>query len=158
MAIGWLATLDPDIGQRHSYRLLSNPGGRFRLSGTEVQVAVSNTLCLAEGGAYCLLNYEKKIKTNVTIRSSDNGSPSLYNDQSFAIHLRDVNDGPRNLNLSGNHTVKENSPMGTLVGTFSALDEDSGQTLSCTLLESGGGKFGIQNGNWLIVKCTVDYE
>jgi len=59
------------------------------------------------------------------------------------------NDPPTDLSLS-NGSIKENAANGTLVGVLSAVDPNSGDTHTFTLLDSAGGRFAI-NGNQLVV-------
>ena len=157
--IGRLSTKDPDnsrkIRQTFTYTLLDSANGRFRLDGDVVKVAASNVRCLANGGNDCLLNFEAKKEYSVIVRATDNGSPALSVDYTIKIVLTDVNDKPRSLRLSYNK-VKENSAAGTVVGLFSASDED-GDTITFTLTNNGGGMFKIV-GNRLLVAKVPNYE
>ena len=119
------------------------------------QVKPHNDACL-KFGQYCYLNYEKKARHTVLIRSTDNGQPPLYNDFYIHINLTDVNDQPRNPQLSGNK-IHENTKAGTPIGTFSAFDEDRDQNLTYSLVENGQGKFKVV-GTQLQVAQPVDYE
>jgi hypothetical protein len=42
--IGNLSTLDPDVGNAHSYTLINNADGRFILDGNKLLVAAGNRL------------------------------------------------------------------------------------------------------------------
>ncbi|XP_065840202.1 protocadherin gamma-A9-like [Oscarella lobularis] len=129
--VGSLITSDPDMGQSHSLTLLNSAGGRFRIQGNQLRVAASSEQCLSYGGSYCSLNYEASSSHLIRVRSRDSGTPSKYVDQSLTVYLRNVNDRPRNLRLSGN-TLKENAATGTVIGTLTASDEDSMQSLTYT--------------------------
>lgn len=122
-------------------------------------MAVSNSRCLAEGGSKCVLNYESSTSHVIVVRSTDNGKPSLYKDFTLTILVGDINDRPRNLQLSG-YTLREDKPAGTIVGTLSCLDEDKGQTLTYTLSDDAGGRFDISKGNQVVHKSSsgIDYE
>ncbi len=63
---------------------------------------------------------------------------------------------PTDIILAGN-TVAENSANGTVVGTLSAVDPDTGDTASFSLTNDAGGLFAI-NGNQLVVAGPLDYE
>jgi hypothetical protein len=67
-----------------------------------------------------------------------------------------VNQGPTNVLLSGG-SVAENSANGALVGTLSAVDPNSGDSHSFTLLNDAGGRFAIA-GNRLVVAGGLNYE
>ena len=158
--VGILSASDPDnhnqTRQRVTYSLLDSAGGRFRIDGNTVKVAVSNARCLASGGSACLLNYEVTVFHRIVVRATDNGSPPLRRDTAITIHLTNVNDRPRNLSIS-NVQVKEKAALGTVIGTLTATDEDSGQLLSYRLRDSDGGRFSLKGAQLLKAKST-DYE
>ena len=147
------------MGQSHSLTLLNSAGGRFRIQGNQLRVAASSEQCLSYGGSYCSLNYEASSSHLIRVRSRDSGTPSKYVDQSLTVYLRNVNDRPRNLRLSGN-TLKENAATGTVIGTLTASDEDSMQSLTYTLADNAGGRFSISSGNKVVFagRSGIDYE
>jgi parallel beta-helix repeat protein len=69
-----------------------------------------------------------------------------------------TNHAPTDINLSAN-VVKENSTAGTVVGTLSDVDADTGDTAAFTLLDNAGGRFAV-SGNKLVVAsgASIDYE
>ena len=79
------------------------------------QVAVSNKQCLKQGGPSCRLNYEMQSSHVIRVKTTDDGTPQLSFEKDLRIDLRDINDKPRDLQLSNNQ-VKENatttSPFG----------------------------------------------
>ncbi|XP_028399271.1 protocadherin Fat 4-like [Dendronephthya gigantea] len=154
--VGNLATSDQDIGQRHAYTLLDTAGGRFKIEGRSVKVAISNTLCLQFGGSLCGLNYEAQASFNISIRTTDNGNPVKHFDQTFIIYLTDDNDRPRDLTLDKNK-IYENATSGTVIGSFTARDEDAGQNLSFSLIDTDGGRF-VLLGNKLVTAKSLDHE
>jgi Ca2+-binding RTX toxin-like protein len=56
-----------------------------------------------------------------------------------------------------NNTVPENSANGTVVGNLSAVDPDSGETFTYSLIDNPGDLFAI-DGNHLVVHDSLDYE
>lgn len=66
-----------------------------------------------------------------------------------------INTAPTALALSA-AMVAENAAAGTVVGALSAMDAD-GDTISFELLDSAGGRFGVENGQ-LVVAGALDYE
>lgn len=78
-------------------------------------MAVSNKQCLSQGGSSCLLNYEAQKRHMIRVKTTDDGTPQLSFEKDFSIDLRDVNDKPRDLQLS-NNKVKENAKINTLIG------------------------------------------
>ncbi|XP_065840080.1 protocadherin Fat 4-like isoform X2 [Oscarella lobularis] len=157
--VGSFTTHDPDTGQSHSLTLLNSAGGRFRIQGNQLQVAVSNSRCLSYGGSYCSLNYEAKTSHYIGVRSRDSGTPSKYINRYLYVYLRNVNDRPRNLRLSG-RTLQENATIGTVVGTLTASDEDFVQSLTYSLTNNAGGRFSISSGNKVVLatRSGIDYE
>ena len=81
------------------------------------QVAISNKQCLIQGGSSCLLNYEKKRSHIIRVKTTDNGSPQLSYEENFRIDVQDINDMPRDLQLS-NSQVKEDAKINTLIGRW----------------------------------------
>jgi hypothetical protein len=122
-----------------------------------IQVAQSNKQCLSQGGSYCLLNYEAARQQRIRVRSTDDGVPSLFYDTDFVIYIRDVNDQPRDLKLSNNR-VKENATINSLIGQFSARDEDAGQSKSYSLSDDDSGRFRVDTSGALYKAKTTNYE
>lgn len=79
------------------------------------KVAISNKQCLNQGGSSCLLNYEAQNRHVIRVKTTDDGTPQLSFEKDFSINLRDVNDKPRDLQLSSNK-VKEDAKNNTLIG------------------------------------------
>jgi parallel beta-helix repeat protein len=69
-----------------------------------------------------------------------------------------VNQAPTDVTLS-NSSVAENSPAGTAVGNFTAVDPNAGDTHTFTLLDNAGGHFAL-SGNTLVVApgANLNYE
>ena len=84
-------------------------------------MAISNKQCLSQGGSSCLLNYEKQKIHTIRVQTTDNGSPQLSYEENFRIDVRDINDMPRDLQLSNNQ-VKEDAKINTLIGRFVSRD------------------------------------
>jgi hypothetical protein len=53
--------------------------------------------------------------------------------------------------------ISENATFGTLIGSFTARDEDFGQKLSLSLVDDDGGRFAL-NGDKLITAKSLDHE
>ena len=61
------------------------------------------------------MNYEAQKRYMIRVKTTDDGAPQLSFEKDFSIDLRDVNDKPRNLQLS-NNKVKENAKINSLIG------------------------------------------
>lgn len=76
--VGTLSTVDADVGDAFTYKLLDSAGGRFVLSGNELKVA--NGL---------LLDYEQAKSDTVKIQVTD--SQGHTRTETFTITIKDVN-------------------------------------------------------------------
>ena len=68
------------------------------------------------------LNFEENSLYTVRVKTTDSGG--LSHTETLTIQVEDINDAPTGLNLSA-ASIAENLPNGTLIGTFSATDEDT---------------------------------
>lgn len=73
------------------------------------------------------------------------------------VILRDVNDKPRDIKLS-NNKVTENATINTLIGQFSARDEDAGQNLLFSLADDDNGRFRVDSLGKLYKANSTNYE
>lgn len=103
------------------------------------------------------MNYEEQASHTISVRSTDSGSPSKSIEKNFTITINDVNDQPRDLKLS-NQAIKEDAPIASMIGQFSARDEDAGQRLVYSLVNDDNGRFEINGSGWLIKAKGTDYE
>ena len=137
ITIGTLSTIDPDSGDNHTYELLDNADGRFKIDG--------NRLKVKDGS---LLNFDDKSSHDITIRTTDSGGESY--DETFTIKVENDNFEPTDISLD-RKSVNELSENGTLIGTLTTSDSDSGDTHKYKLLDDADGRFKI-DGNRLKVK------
>jgi hypothetical protein len=117
--VGTLSSTDTDIGDTHSYSLVSGTGSddnaSFNISGNALRLTGS-------------ANFEAKSSYAVRVRSTDQGG--LFAEQDFTITVNDINESPTDISLSANSIVENNAPD-TTVGTLSAIgDPDAGATHS----------------------------
>ncbi len=131
--VGTITGTDADAGDTKTYSLTDTAGGRFAINSSTGQITV------ADGS---LLNYEAATSHSVTVRVTDSGG--LTYDEAFTINLANVNETPTDLALSAN-TVAENATNGTVVGTITGTDPDSGDTKSYSLTDTAGGRFAINS-------------
>ena len=122
-------------------------------------MARPNGNCLLAGSTNCPLNFESKQTYTIEVESYDDKTPSFNITRSFNISVTNRNDPPFNIRLS-NNTVMENATRGTVVGQFSADDEDRNpkQTLSFTLIDDDNGRFAVSSDGTLTKKNDTDYE
>ncbi|MEA5582347.1 DUF4347 domain-containing protein [Nodularia harveyana UHCC-0300] len=111
----------------------------------------SNTGVLSLTGAATVANYQTALRAITYTNSSDspNTTPRTIsfqvNDGSLDsttvnrnINITAVNDAPTDINLS-NSAVSENEAIGTIVGNFSTIDPDTGDTFTYSLVTGTGG-------------------
>ncbi|BAY26512.1 hypothetical protein NIES2100_63280 [Calothrix sp. NIES-2100] len=102
------------------------------------------------------LDFETKSSYSIRVQAVDAGGLSI--EKILTIHVSNVNEAPTGIQLS-NATINEHSPNGTLIGTFTTIDPDQGDTYIYQLLDDAGGRFSIQ-ANRLIVtnSALLDFE
>ena len=139
--------VDPDEGDSFTYELVGNAGGRFAIDSETGEVTV------AQGAA---LDHEAAASHGITIRVTDSGGETYQ--ETFTIHVNDVNEASTDVTLD-NSTIDEGAAGGTVVGSLSATDPDTGDSFTYSLTDDAGGLFSI-DGNELKVAdgATLDFE
>ncbi|MEM6588678.1 MAG: PA14 domain-containing protein [Pseudomonadota bacterium] len=123
--VGTISVIDPDAIDSHSFEVSDD---RFEVSNGELR--------LREGVA---LDHEEAASIQVEVTATDSGGLSLS--ESFTIDVKDVNEGPADIELAGS-AVAENA-AGAVVGTVSVVDPDAGDTHS---FEVSDDRFEVVNG------------
>jgi len=147
--VGTLSTTDADVGDAHTYTLVAGAGdtdyGSFSIAGNSLKTAA-------------VFDEETKDSYSVRVRTTD--SESATYEESFTITVTDVNEAPTDVSI-GSSSVAENEASGTVVGTFSTVDEDVGDTHTCALVAGAGdtdnGSFAI-DGTSLKTAAVFDHE
>jgi len=139
--IGTLSGTDPE-NQTLTFSIVSQDvAGMFEISGSDLKVLGS-------------LDYESNTSHSLTLRASE-GVNDI--DQSYTIYISDVNEAPENLQAS-TLTMDDGLGAGTVVLTLSATDEDSGDTLTYSLVSGDGSvdnaKFEISGSSLKILEAT----
>lgn len=116
--VGSLSTTDVDAGDSFVYTLVAGVGSTDNSSFA----IVNNQL-----QSVSAFDFEAKQSYSVRIRSTDRGG--LTTESPFSIAVVDANELPANLQLS-NSNLNENLPVDTLIGLLSAVDPDSGDSLT----------------------------
>jgi uncharacterized protein YvpB len=80
-------------------------------------------------------NYEEKSSYSVRVRVTNAGT--LITEKQFTIAVTDANESPLSVTLSAT-SVAGASPAGTMVGSLSTADPDSGNTFTYTLVSGTG--------------------
>jgi mRNA-degrading endonuclease HigB of HigAB toxin-antitoxin module len=133
--IGTLSSTDPDAGSSFTYSLVSGSGSTdnasFNISGNQLRASAA-------------FNHEIVSSYSIRVRTSDG---SVNFEKVFAILVNDVNEAPINYSLSS-HVIDEGNEIGDVVGTFSTVDLDEGDSHTYSF-QSGSGD--MDNASFSIV-------
>jgi hypothetical protein len=139
--VGVLSAFNPLSDYVVTYALTDDADGMF--------VVEDDRVVLAAGAK---LNFEKRSHYNITVRATEETGQVL--EQVLEISIGDVNEGPKDLALSG-QMVLENSAAGTVVGTLSFVDPDAGDTVTFSLSDDADGTFTISDGKVVVADNTL---
>lgn len=132
--IGALTATDADVGDRIAFALLAGQGNndRFMIIGNQLRTSAP-------------LNHEQTPTLTAWVRATDLAGSHF--DAAITVSVTDVAEAPHSIVLS-NSTVLEYQPVGTLVGTLAALDEDiTSQSFTFSLVDSSES---VDNANFTI--------
>lgn len=146
--VGDLTTADPETSNTHTYTLLDNGGGRFQISGSELQLATTS------------LDFEATPQVTIQVRSTDNGSPAKSKDQYMIVAVIDIAEAPV---VSGSTcSIQENKPDDTFVCTVAATNTQDDVALKFEILSGNPGEaFKINDCSGIIFVKTgsqLDFE
>jgi VCBS repeat-containing protein len=148
--VGTLGSNDPDAGNTITYTLVTGTGSTDNASFT-----INSSGQLVTG---FVANQATKASYSVRVRATDAGS--LSTEEAFTITVTPGNVAPTAIALSAN-SVAENAASGTVVGTLSSTDSNSGDTHTYTLVTGTGstdnGSFTIV-GNELRTNASFNFE
>ena len=144
-------SLSPDPGSPVTYMLVAPTwpydNAFFEINGTNLVTVRS-------------LDFENITNMHIRIVAAGTNSSNLILAQTVELTVTDLNEAPGQLQLTSSY-VLEGQPSSTLVGTFSAYDEDLGDTQSYLLVagagDTGNANFSISGAN-LITAASFDYS
>jgi hypothetical protein len=94
---------------------------------------------------------------SVSLSVADKGGLTVA--AQFSITVLNVNDPPTDITYTGSLQVLENSTANTVLGSFSTVDEDSGDTFSYVLVsQTVSGALALSAAGELTLARTFDYE
>jgi len=147
--VGLFSTEDEDLNDQHTYKLVAGAG-----SADNAHFKILSGALLTQTS----IDYETKSTYQIRVRSTDSSSLSV--EKSFVISVRDVNEIPEDLSLSGTQ-IEENVLPGHVFGNFTVLDPDLSDSHTFELVEGEGAadndSFAIQDGQ-LLNSTAFDYE
>ncbi|XP_034400108.1 protocadherin alpha-3-like [Cyclopterus lumpus] len=119
-AIALVSVLDKDGGEHVAVKAVILNQSPFKLDKN-----YNNYYSLVVDGP---LDRETMAEYNVVIVANDEGTPPLSSTSIVTVHVSDVNDNPPRFSESMvNIYVKENSPVGAVIKTVTAIDADISQ-------------------------------
>jgi gliding motility-associated-like protein len=147
--MGKFNTVDEDFNQTHNYTLVAGIG-----SVDNAKFYISNDTLYNVDSIY----YPSQSVYKFRVRSTDAGA--LFVEDTFSIHVINVNHAPKNLFLSKN-TVTENMPVGTVIATLTSFDPDVLDTHTYAVTNGVGGTDNTKVkivGNTLQTTVGYDFE
>lgn len=123
--VGTLVATDPDVGDTLTYSVTGGTGaGIFSVNAATGAVTLINT---------AVVNYEATASYTLTVRVTDNGTPSAYDEKTITIN---VIDRPENtapvINPIAAITIAENTALNTVIGTATGNDAE-GHTITWSI-------------------------
>lgn len=116
--IGTFTTTDEDVDDTFTYSLVSGTGD------------TDNALFMIDGDLLKVVgpfNFENASIHSIRVRTTDSGLGIF--EKEMIIDITDVNEAPYDLLITPSE-VNENEPVSTLVGDFTATDEDNGDIVT----------------------------
>ncbi|MFO1001910.1 MAG: cadherin domain-containing protein [Planctomycetaceae bacterium] len=148
--IGQVTATDVDAADQLTYSLSGSvPVSAFSIDANTGEISVRDS---------SLLNFEAIRTITLTVQVTD--LAGLTDSLVTVVALRDVNEVPTAINLTGG-IVTENSVPGVLVGTVSGTDPDAGDRLIYSLVNSAWGRFVVDSSTGAITVAPgadLDYE
>ena len=135
--IGTISAMDSDVGEVLTYSVSDETN--FEISGDSLLNKV-------------VFDFETTPSYNLTLTVTDAGGLTATLDT--IILVTNENESPTALTLSAN-SLAENTPVGSLIGTISAMDQDVGDVLTYSV--SDNTHFEI-SGDSLLNKVVFDFE
>jgi len=150
--VGTLSTTDANVGDTFTYSLVSGLG-----SDDNSAFSISGNQLLAKNS----FDFESKSTYSIRVRTTDSDDATF--EKALIINVTDVlleNSAPTNLSIS-NSSLQENQPPGSVVGTLTSSDGDTGDTFTYSLVSGTGSDdnsaFSI-SGDQLLAKNSFDFE
>jgi Ca2+-binding RTX toxin-like protein len=142
--------LDPT--ESHTFTLVNDAGGRFRLVDGELQVGLAH-----------LIDFEQAQSHTIRVRATDRGGLSFEKD--FIVAVTNVNEAPLAPTLLGSSAlvVTETTPTAPaptgVIAAFDLRDRDVGQAVALSIVQDSLGLFEV-SGTGLRRKsgAVIDFE
>lgn len=145
--VGTLSAVDPDSPLPATFELVDNLD-RFTIAGTSLYLTGT------------VLDFETSPLHGLTVRATDSSGNAIERIVSFQV--ADANDIPSGVAFasSGSSTIlmSENPSNGDIVGLLEAVDEDPLDINTLTLVDDGGGAFGLNASGQVFVRDRLMFD
>ncbi|HEX8169718.1 MAG TPA: Ig-like domain-containing protein [Thermoanaerobaculia bacterium] len=124
--VGKVKVTDVDTADAHTFAILGgNTGGAFAINPSTGAITVANGTAI---------NFEVTPQFTLSVRATDNGTPSHSDTAAITIDVNDLNDAP--LAVNDGYTTPEDTPLNVVLPGVKAndSDEDAGAVLSVAQL------------------------
>lgn len=141
--VGTFSTVDQDKGDLFTYSFVDsseNHNDLFTISGDKLFTATP-------------IDYETLNKFYIYVKTSD-GQYSFI--KKFTIKATNINDPPTLITLSDS-TIHNNEPVKTVIGTFSTVDQDTGDSFRYELVTTGDYRYFKIKGDTLITDSVLTF-
>ncbi|MDE5120967.1 MAG: cadherin domain-containing protein, partial [Trichodesmium sp. St19_bin1] len=148
--IGNFSTTDLDSGNNFTYELVTGDGDTdnkaFTINNDQLKINDSP-------------NYENQSSYSIRVKTTDEEGASL--EKQLIINVNDVNETPTDLDLD-NKTIDENVAPQSVVGKFSTIDPDQGDSSTYELVtdavDTDNSAFSINSDQQLQINDSPDFE
>ena len=132
---------DLDKGGSVEVRISSDGGANYRTLSDGIFSKASH---IGSGTASFDISDHMSADTKIqfVVTGTSGGDRLFIDNVQVDYHVADANAAPTDLSLSAN-SVAENATTGTVVGTVTGTDVDTGDTKSYSLTDTAGGRFSI---------------
>ena len=145
--VGTLSAVDPDSPLPATFELVDNLD-RFTIVGTSLHLTGT------------VLDFETSPLHGLTVRATDSSGNAIERIVSFQV--ADANDIPSGVAFasSGSSTIlmSENPSNGAIVGLLEAVDQDPLDINILTLVDDGGGAFGLNASGQVFVRDRLMFD
>lgn len=138
-----------DEGGPFTYSLENDPSGKFAIDTSSGVVSTT---------AGVSFDYETTASYDVTVKATD--AQGNFYQEIITLNVGNINEDVTAVNFTGT-AIDENLPAGTVVGTASAVDDDTSDTHTFTITNDPSGYFTIDATTGVVTLATgadIDYE
>ena len=150
---------DLDKGGSVEVRISSDGGANYRILSDGIFSKASH---IGSGTASFDISDHMSVNTKIqfVVTGTSGGDRLFIDNVQVNYHVADANAAPTDLSLSAN-SVAENATTGTVVGTITDTDVDTGDTKNYSLTDTAGGRFAINASTGVITVADgslLNYE